>query len=52
MSSIPSLVGCQLTLDLGDVLVLVSKVGALPTEGAEPCEDRTYGVLQSAGRTW
>jgi hypothetical protein len=33
------------TLDSRDVLALTSEVGALPTEGAEPCKDRTCGVL-------
>jgi hypothetical protein len=51
MSSIPGLVGWQPTLDLGDVVLLASEVGALPTEGAEPYKERTYGVLSSAGRT-
>jgi hypothetical protein len=32
-------------------VALASEVGALQTEGAEPCEDRTCGVQQSASRT-
>jgi hypothetical protein len=52
MSSVPGPVGCRPTLDSGDVLALASEVGALQTEGVEPCEDRTCGVLQSAGQTW
>jgi hypothetical protein len=51
MSSIPGPVGCRPTLDAGDVLALASELGALQTEGTKPCEDRTCGVLQSAGQT-
>jgi hypothetical protein len=45
MSSTPGPIGCRPTLDSGDVLALASEVGALQTEGVEPCEDRTCEVL-------
>jgi hypothetical protein len=51
MSSTPGPVGCRPTLDSGDVLALVSEVGALQMEAAEPYKDRTCRVLQSTGRT-
>jgi hypothetical protein len=51
MSSTLGPVGCRPTLDSGKVLALASEVGALQTEGAKPYDDKTCGVLQSAGRT-
>jgi hypothetical protein len=51
MSSTRGHVGCLPTQDLGEVLGLASEVGTLPTEGAESYDERTYGVLSSAGRS-